>query len=310
MTGACLGIVAIIILVFSIATPYWYITEWNRYTYDTYLEEKWTSGLSTEFYDDGDEVSADGYGDSPLGTVAGTTKLFMVLGLIMAIGFVALGFIRALGKGGKRMRLLPFYVGLLAGIMPLIAVLYFSSAFPNAQADAFDGLPDEAVTSFGGGFYLALVGAFVCFGGGLMTYQKEVPTPTPVMQSAWGAQGMTSQTYSQQYIGQQTMQFPGIIPQQLPGQMPQQYFYQTGMPPIQLQTPPVTLAQPHPVIQTPSSMPKPQVSQGLSQMPQQAIGQQTSQIAPTQVIFCMYCGTELMSIARFCAKCGKPVGPL
>ena len=215
--GTCLGIVALVMVVISMLSPNWYYVYLNG--------DEWWSGLDKEVYwdDYSGTTSVDDYEDSALGDVASNTKIILIIGLVMALVFIILGFISAFETGGNAMRWIPSVVGILAGALFLIGVFYFDSNFPNAQDDAFGGFPDEATHYSGSASLLALAGAIVCMVGGAITFHKATPTPMPMMQPVWGMQGMAPQQYPQQYMGQPSQQYPGQSPQQYPGQPLQQY---------------------------------------------------------------------------------------
>ncbi len=90
---------------------------------------------------------------------------------------------------------------------------------------------------------------------------------------------------------------PQPLYQQMAPQQHPQYAPQPAAQPMQAQPPSTT--------QTQALMPPQRASQAPSQMPQPNAGAQPQQAAPPQVFFCMHCGMQLTSAAKFCVRCGK-----
>lgn len=97
-------------------------------------------------------------------------------------------------------------------------------------------------------------------------------------------------------------QYGAPMPQSQP-----QYTPQYVPPPAQPQQSMIPQAPPPPPMQVPPPTHQPSAQQAVQQMTQPGMGQMPPPSAASSIIYCIYCGKELPSMAKFCARCGKQV---
>ena len=235
VVGATMGLLAVVLVLVSMFTVGWYKVSYEEVIPGEELDLEFNMGLSKVRAGITGETEEEEYEDNTaMKEVGSTTMVLLVVGLVFAIMFLILGSIGALGVGGDTMHIVPMLTGLVAGVILLVATVYFAAAFP----DAFD--EDTGVTAediqldrtVSYSFLMALFGAILCLLGGVMTFQRLSPVPAMPPPGMYGAvppqypgqyTWQPGQQPPQQYPGQSPGQYPGGPPQQPPRQYPPQY---------------------------------------------------------------------------------------
>jgi hypothetical protein len=199
LAGSILPIITIVLIAIGLMTTQWYVLsdeatlEWFGVT--TEMEIDLEYGLDEgEYYI---ATTVDGEKDTMEGEIdyadvddpdeakyidyARTTKMLMIVGIVLTATFIAFGIVAGLGllsRMGAVGRFLPMVVGLVAFAVLLIGLLYFSSNFGGQVEEDYDyaygKMPGTA--HVGGSWYFALVGAILMLVGSLLTVGPRATT--------------------------------------------------------------------------------------------------------------------------------------
>lgn len=184
--GAVLGIAGAIMVLVALLSPSWFVIESDESEYDTRMEYGLREiHLEYKLLGDSEEITEtyDGWGEEEgkeleSGKVAGRTWSILLTGAILAAIFVLLALVSLVGMFRGGMTWLPIILGAVAGILLLVAVVYFGVAFQSAlEEDVGMKLEDLANSSHGMGsmFYLALAGGVLVLVGALMSKVPGTP---------------------------------------------------------------------------------------------------------------------------------------
>ncbi len=230
LLGSVLGIVAIVLVLVSMFSFGWYKATYEEEFFGLTADMSFSLGeVRVEMGDEKEDTELD----DDLGKLSDATMTLLILGLVMASVFLILGILGAFGVGGGMLRLVPMVIGLIAGIIVVVAAVYYAVGFMGAfEHDT--GLSEGDIEGFqmsvGYSVYLALFGGILCIAGAVMTVQRKAPATMANMPVTMFSQNQGTSQYPQQYPGQPSQQYPGQPGQQYPGQSPQQY---PGQPPQQ-----------------------------------------------------------------------------
>lgn len=228
--GSVLGIVALVLVLVSLFSYGWYKITYEEEFFGVTADMSFS--LNEVRVEVGDETEDTELTDE-MGELSDATMTLLIVGLSIAIVFIIFGFLGAFGVVGGKLRFIPMLIGLIAGIIIVIAAMYYATGF----ADAFkhdSGLSEEELDVFdmsmGSSMFLALIGGIICIVGAVMTMQRRTPATMTYMPPPMYSQNQGISQYPPQYPGQPSGQYPGQYPQQYPGQPTQQY---PGQPPQQ-----------------------------------------------------------------------------
>ncbi len=180
LLGATLGIVGLILVLVALLSHSWFVIESDQSEYDTRMEyglreihlEYILLGETEEITETYDTWGEEAGKELDSGKVAGRTWSLLLTGAILAAIFVLLALVSLIGMFRGGMTWLPILLGVVAGILLLVAVVYFGIAYQSAlEEDVNMKLDDLENSSHGMGsmFYLALAGGVLVMMGALMS---------------------------------------------------------------------------------------------------------------------------------------------
>jgi len=186
LLGATLGIVGLILVLVALLSISWFVIENEDTGYDTRMEY----GLREVHFEynimgESDDITRTYAGweeeaglELESGKVAGRTWSLLLTGAILAAIFVLLALVSLIGMFRGGMTWLPIILGVVAGILLLVAVVYFGIAYQSALEDDMDmklSELDNASYGMGSMFYVALAGGVLVLIGALMSKVPSVP---------------------------------------------------------------------------------------------------------------------------------------
>ncbi len=296
LLGASIGFIALIILIAGMATHSWYVAtetqedNWDDYIYVMelrfglsgveWVEEEWWEGnldytdRFTERYSDDSDVR-----NSDFVNVAYTTSALLWVGLLLAIIFVPMAFLSGSGFFDRSQRMVKhvhFFLGLLAFVLIIAGVLYYSATFPNAIAsdDAWYDIDNYDSAGVGWGVYVTLAAGIVLLFATAMTMRL----PKDVSMPSTSPAGRAIPAYADPYTSAGTDKAPVAAPSKRNG--------------------PRVGATPAPQRSTPKRPPPQKTPVSTSPSPVVEIA------APVEYTYCPACGIEMDEGEVSCPECG------
>ena len=168
--GLVLAMLLLIAVIVGLYSTSWYSNSEQSLGYSVSLdyglsEMEGSIGFTTvEFKYE--EYESQSVLSSPIIDTAGRTKGILFFGLIFLVIFMLLALAGAMDKAGDSLRRATPYIGYFAGLILLIAVIYFAVAFPNAIEEEGG---TESTGSLGAAWYAVFLGSLLLLVGAEIT---------------------------------------------------------------------------------------------------------------------------------------------
>lgn len=184
--GVVIGTIGLILAIIGIATISWFVVETTEgsSTMTMGLKE-----LEVKFDDEFDTFEQrDSYSalesvfgsDMTMDDVAGSTWWVLLVGIILGGFFALLALLVLIGALRGSLTWMPVVIGVIGGILIVVAAAYFGVGFQPALEDDIDQkLSDAEDTDYGLGssWYMTIIGGVLLLVGALMS---KAPSAIPV----------------------------------------------------------------------------------------------------------------------------------
>lgn len=187
MIGLVLGIVVVILVAVGLFGVGWVTGEIDAGLGIKMDVSYGLWGYSMEFGGESEDgsYSDEGIKDTDLAKNIGTPRIVVILGMVLAIVMIIMGFLAMQGKMSGKLAMI---VGILAGVIILVGAIMAVGTIKN---ELTEDLPEGTGYSLGNGgmFYITLVAAILAFVAGAMMKglgkaDEPAAMPPPTMDAA------------------------------------------------------------------------------------------------------------------------------